>query len=252
MCLLMRLQIGMVSSHLLRFLHLAKLNNKNIRVILVGDSWQLPPVKVAHTETECVKVLCDYNRVPLTVNKRFDERLRRIAEKYYLTGDIDLKAFGDSEKLIDTYATPTAPERQSMTDWWRSTKVKKCLELKYNEKYENKPTDHDPKKLKEWQPVSQYLVLNVCMPIICRENCKELELVNNEEYKVVGLTNAKKLLRLTTRTSQTTTTTTFNATSYQPMLSLSTNHKGKPTTRLTVSLKWARLDGVLKVGHCCM
>ena len=75
------------------------------------------------------------------------------------------------------------------------------MEMKYNEKYENKPTD--PTLLKEWQPVSQDLILNVGMRIICRENCKKLELVNNEEYRVhQGLTNAKTLLRLTTRNSQ--------------------------------------------------
>lgn len=38
-------EISMVSSNLLRFLHLAKMNNPKIKFICVGDSWQLAPVK---------------------------------------------------------------------------------------------------------------------------------------------------------------------------------------------------------------
>ena len=181
-------EISMVSSHLLRFLYLAKLNNKKIKFVLVGDSWQLAPVKEqAHTDTDCVKFLCDYNRVSLTINKRFDKKLRDIAEKYYLTGKINLKAFGDSEK-VDRYLCYTNRKRKEVNDklMKKHKKVKKFLELELNLDYEEDKNE----------PSSQDMILNIGMPIICRENCKNLELVNNEEYKVVGFDKRKQLITI--------------------------------------------------------
>ena len=40
------------------------------------------------------------------------------------------------------------------------------------------------------------MVLSVGMPIICRENCKKLDLVNNEEYKVVGFDKRTRVITI--------------------------------------------------------
>jgi hypothetical protein len=169
-------------------LYLAKIKNKNIKFIAVGDSWQLNPIgEQAHTNNECVKFLCDYNRISLTVNKRFDEKLRDIADEWYLNGKINLKAFGDSDK-VDRYLCYTNRKRKEINDklMKKHKKVKKCLELKLNLDYEEDKNE----------PSSQDMILNIGMPIICRENCKNLELVNNEEYKVVGFDKRKQLITI--------------------------------------------------------
>ena len=40
------------------------------------------------------------------------------------------------------------------------------------------------------------MILNIGMPIICRENCKNLELVNNEEYKIINFDKRKQLITI--------------------------------------------------------
>jgi hypothetical protein len=193
-------EISMVSSTLLRFLHLAKLNNKNVKFILVGDSWQLPPVREeAHTDTYCVKFLADFNKKNFHINKRFDERLRKIADKWYLEGKINLGTFVDNDK-VERYLTYTNRKRKEINDKMmrKHRKKKRFLELKYNPDYEEKPTD--PEKLKNWQSVSQDLILNVGMPIISRKNCLKFDIVNNDEYKVVGFDKRKKMIMINNET----------------------------------------------------
>jgi len=193
-------EISMVSSTLLRFLHLAKLNNKNVKFILVGDSWQLPPVREeAHTDTYCVKFLADFNKKNFHINKRFDESLRKIADRWYLEGRINLRAFADNDK-VDRYLTYTNCKRKEINDKMmrKHKKKKKFLELKYNPNYEEEPTD--PEKLRNWQPISQDLILNIDMPIISRKNNIKFDVVNNDEYKVVGFDKRKKMIMINNET----------------------------------------------------
>jgi hypothetical protein len=105
----------MVSSKLLRFLHLAKMNNENIKFICVGDSWQLAPVREKkHTKAYCLKYLCDFNKINLTVNKRFDKTLRDIAERWYLTGKIDLGRFSGKYNKVERFLNYTNKRRKEI------------------------------------------------------------------------------------------------------------------------------------------
>ena len=184
-------EISMVSSNLLRFLHLSKMNNPSIKIICVGDSWQLSPVKEKkHTNTYCLKYLCDFNKINLSVNKRFDKKLRNIAEKWYLTGKIDLLHFSGKYNKIERFLTYTNKKRKEINAemMLKKRRIKKCLELKINMTFE------DTNEIEN--AVSQDLILNIGMPIIARKNNLKFGICNNDEYKIVNFNKRFKTITI--------------------------------------------------------
>ena len=180
-------EIGMVSSYLLRFLYLAKLNNSHLKFILVGHSWQLKPVKEKpHLDTQCIKFLADHNKLELIINKRFDKDLADIANKWYLTGEIDLKKFG--KKTCKKNLCYTNKTRKQINDnLMKKYKRKKHLELPLDMKYEVKG---------EKEPESQDMILTIGTPVIARKTDLKYKIAKNKSYTVVDFDKRKKIIEV--------------------------------------------------------
>lgn len=175
-------EIGAVSSNLLAYINLIKIREPNIKIICVGDKHQLPPVmEKHHTDSSVLKFICDCNKLTLNIIKRSDDSIPRIAKRWYYQNDIDLTQFGSCE--TERYLSFTNKTRKRINKQMMLKKQRRNFRARHL-KLERNPNDNQ----------SQKMILMVETPIICRENCKKRNLINNEEFKVLNFNkNTEKI-----------------------------------------------------------
>jgi ATP-dependent exoDNAse (exonuclease V) alpha subunit len=202
-------EISMVSSLLLRYLYLAKLNNKKVKIVCVGDHRQLAPVgEKKHMGSDCLKFICDYQKVNMTVNKRFDEELREAADKWYLRMQLKESMFGNSTDVKRFLCYTNRKRKQLNARLMEQHKNPKrflvlpCATKTLLSKTEKTVEDDQsqamvvsPGKTVE-DDQSQAMVVSPGMPVICRKNCANDGLVNNDETHVINFNKKTKKVRV--------------------------------------------------------
>ena len=103
-------EISMVREQFYQLLLSLKLLNPNIKFIISGDFYQLPPVADrvvgnVYETSQCLYQLVDGNRLCLTKCKRSDDVLYNICESVKLRGKIDISGFG--KKTLKIYPLQT-------------------------------------------------------------------------------------------------------------------------------------------------
>jgi len=171
-------EISMVSKDMLKFLSFAKQKKPSLKFILIGDGRQLPPVgEQKHLETDCVKMLSDCNKIELTVNKRFDEKLRDISDRWYSKGKINLGTFRKkdiNEVTIKRFLCYTNVTRKRLN----AEMMNKYADRENMIEYEVDEDDSEKQ---------QDLMIYEGLPIIAICSCRKNDIYNNEEYTVTGV-----------------------------------------------------------------
>lgn len=173
-------EVSMVSSGLLRYLYLAKKHNPKVRFICVGDERQLPPVNEApHMNSDCLKFICDGNQFVVSVNKRFDARLRTVADNWYERGVLDMSQFSNETADVQRFLCFTNRKRQNINEKMMREQKHRNVVVKRGMKTDVQQQD---------------MTVVVGMPVICRETCGKFDLVNNQEFVVTSFTT--KVIRI--------------------------------------------------------
>ena len=168
-------EISMVREQFYQLLLSLKLLNPNIKFIISGDFYQLPPVADrvvgnVYETSQCLYQLVDGNRLCLTKCKRSDDVLYNICESVKLRGKIDISGFGKKKTLKNI----------SFTNNKRKLINSECVE-EYLRNYQGQcleiPKLHYDKN-------SQAYTLTEGMPLIARINKKTSNICNNEVFRV--------------------------------------------------------------------
>jgi ATP-dependent exoDNAse (exonuclease V) alpha subunit len=173
-------EISMVKEIFYKFFIMVKRIKPNIKFIIAGDFQQLPPINDRISEDEfdyesslALKELCDFNKLELTKCRRSDDKLFNMC-KFENINNIDIKDFNN--EICERNLAYTNKKRIKIN--------KDCMD-KYKSNYHgtkqylvaNKNDDN-----------SQDVILYPKLPIICKKNELEMELINNEQFIISKLT----------------------------------------------------------------
>jgi hypothetical protein len=165
-------EISMINKDLWKLLLLLKEETK-INFLLVGDEKQLPPIEDDGTERDyfnssIVKYLSNYNKINLTVKKRYDENLSKILEDIE---NINIKDFKNNNetKINICYFNKT---RKIINAFWNN-------KMKNNNSILIKADENDE--------TTQDIYLYKNLPLISRKTLKGgEEMINNEKFILEG------------------------------------------------------------------
>ena len=161
-------EISMINKELWKILLLLKEETK-IKFLLVGDDKQLPPIEDDGIEREyfnssIVKFLSNYNKINLTVKKRYDEKLSKILED---VENINIKDFKN--------------KNETKINICYFNKTRKIINAYWNNKEKN--TNSILIKANENDDKTQDIYLYSGLPLIARQNTKGGdEMINNEKF----------------------------------------------------------------------
>jgi hypothetical protein len=161
-------EISMINKELWKLLLLLKEETK-IKFLLVGDEKQLAPIEDDGIEREyfyssVVKYLSNYNKINLTIKKRYDEKLSKILED---VENINIKDLGikSETKINICYFNKT---RKKINAYWNNKE-------RNNNSILIKADEEDDK--------TQDIYLYSELPLIARQNTKGgEEMINNEKF----------------------------------------------------------------------
>jgi 5-methylcytosine-specific restriction endonuclease McrA len=163
-----------------------KRNTKCLFVCL-GDWTQLPPVqdraKFDYRNSSVMNVLCDNNRMILTVCRRSDRRLFDLYMQDNLLAKVDTKAYG--KKLCERSLTFRNAKRKEINKKWMDTKIAELNEDDYF--FVEK---HD--RLHQSQDMYVYIGL----PVMSILTNKKLGIANGESFAIKEISD--KLVTLNT------------------------------------------------------
>jgi 5-methylcytosine-specific restriction endonuclease McrA len=155
--------------------------NPDLKLIVVGDFGQLPPVNDRvnknYEKSRALFELVDGNKLGLTKCRRSDDALFNICQTVRNGGNIDLKQFAGNEP---TYLNVCF-----------TNKMRKEINEFYMERFVK---EYKPKKVVNFKALvydknTQDFTLCKGMPVIARINQKSLDVVNNELFTVSYVTD---------------------------------------------------------------
>jgi hypothetical protein len=164
-------EISMINKELWKILLLLKEETK-IKFLLIGDEKQLPPIEDDGIERDyfnssIVKFLSNYNKINLTVKKRYDEKLSKILEDVENININDFKNNNET-KINICYFNKT---RKKINAYWNN-KEKKANSILI--------------KADENDEITQDIYLYSGLPLIARQNLKGGDLIINNEKFILG------------------------------------------------------------------
>ena len=150
-----------------------KSKKPNIKFIIVGDFNQLKPVKdrVQCNYKQCLPLidLCDCNRLELSICRRSDDTLFNMCK---FKNIMNIKKSNFNSKQTSKCISFLHKTRIEINNKCMNEKIKK---------YKEKALRWEKNK---FDPHSQDVKLLPGMPIICKKNCKKLEIFNNETFTI--------------------------------------------------------------------
>jgi hypothetical protein len=181
-------EIGMINPSLWRLLKLVKQSHPQSIWILMGDYRQLPPIEDDHRIVEkldifnlpIVRYLANYNKIELTEKQRYDAFLWDYLEAGYnhrVWGDLPSRVVSPDEiyknKAICYYNKTRDLVNDRCMDYYRKQAPNFMIE------YERKDAEEKPKTIWIYEG----------LPVMAYKNCKDLQIVNSEEFIVIAYGN---------------------------------------------------------------
>lgn len=231
-------EISMMSELFYQVLLILKNYNPSMKIFMVGDFGQLPPVndRVNKNYENCRALyeLVDGFRLELTKCKRSDDIHFNHCMRVRKGLDIDLSKFANTE---ETYLNVcyTNKCRKAVNDYYMK---KYLLNNKNNKTLEYQPLSYDKN--------TQKMIICKGMPIMARVNDKSLDIVNNELFTITDVTDEN-----ITITNEIKSSIVIPAKRFHRLFSLAfciTIHKSQGATfdgRYTI-YEWDKLDSKLK------
>lgn len=171
----------MVPEIFYQVLMMLKHYNSDLKIIISGDFYQLPPVNDRvnknYEATRALYELVDGNKLELTKCKRSDDTHFKNCMNVRNGKNIDLQKFKPVEK---TYLNI------SFTNKCRQKINHECMERFLEE--------NKPETMLKYEPLtfdknSQEITIAKGMPVIARINHRKLEIVNNESFTITNITD---------------------------------------------------------------
>ena len=159
-------EYSMITGEIYNMLRIIKNKYKHVRFIISGDSNQLPAIEEWDRDYEnclLLKELCDFNQKHLTENMRSDDTMFNLYHRILRAEDV--KAEFKVNKLCKMNICYYRLTVDKLNHYWMERECKGKKFLRIDGVY--------PMKLIKGAP------------IVCVKNCKELEIYNNETFKVV-------------------------------------------------------------------
>lgn len=167
-------EISMVHEIFYKFFMVMKKFKSNIKFIISGDYDQLLPVKDRYNGTykdsPALYELCDGQRIELSKCRRADEKLFNLCKN---VESVEKSMFNNNFEKINLCYTNK-----------RRIKINRHFMNKMMEKYNSKGLFLPKSKFID---NSQDVNLFVNMPIIAYKNCKAMDIVNNESFKITDI-----------------------------------------------------------------
>ena len=168
-------EISMVKEIFYKFFLMLKRIKPNLKFIIAGDFNQLKPVndrigsRFDYSNSQALLELCDFNKLQLSICRRSDDVLFNMC-KFENIMNIDKSVF--ESVYTERHLSFTNKRRIEVND--------NCMNIRAK-KYHKKITflaanKHDPD--------SQDVKLMPLVPVICKANDKEMELINNEQFTI--------------------------------------------------------------------
>ena len=171
-------EVSMVQEVFYKFLMMIKKIKPNIKFIISGDYNQLKPVNdrisqyTDYSNAPCLFELADYNKIELTKCRRANDTLYNLV-KFNNVPNLkpsdfkETKDFKTNIHLCFTNETRkhinrVKMEEQNVKKHWKGLKLDA---LPYDKR-------------------TQYVILNKDVPIISKVNCEEMNLINNQRFKI--------------------------------------------------------------------
>ena len=187
-------EISMVKEVFYKFFIMLKRIKPDIKFIIAGDFNQLPPIddriqeniKYAfdYKNSVALKELCNNNKLELSNCRRSDNVLFNMC-KFENINKIDISLF--NSEFTERHLAYTNKSRIRINE--------KCMNKLKGEYHGYKPVlnrnIHDCN--------SQDVTLYPNLPIICKKNCEELELINNEQFTIKKLTTDTIIIKKLTK-----------------------------------------------------
>ena len=177
-------EISMVKEIFYKFFIMVKRIKPNVKFIIAGDFQQLPPIndriqekieyEFNYKSSVALKELCDYNMLELSTCRRSDDILFNMC-KFENINKININDFDN--KICERNLAYTNRKRIEVNEL--------CMN-KYKVNY------HGTKQYLEankHDSNSQDVVLYPKLPIICKKNDEEMELINNEQFIVTKVSS---------------------------------------------------------------
>jgi ATP-dependent exoDNAse (exonuclease V) alpha subunit len=169
-------EISMIPEIFYQVLMMLKHYNEDLKIIMVGDFNQLPPVNdrvcKRYEMTRALYELVDGNKLELTKCKRSDDTHFKNCMNIRDGKAIDLQKF---KHVDETYLNI------SFTNECRKKINQACMERYIKEKTPKKTMKFDPLK---FDKNSQEITICEGMPIIARINHRKLDIINNESFTI--------------------------------------------------------------------
>ena len=183
-------EISMVKEVFYKFFIMLKRIKPDIKFIIAGDFNQLAPIddriqenikyEFDYKNSVALKELCDNNKLELSNCRRSDNVLFNMC-KFENINKIDISLF--NSEFTERHLAYTNKSRIRINE--------KCMNKLKGEYHGYKPVlnrnIHDCN--------SQDVTLYPNLPIICKKNCEELELINNEQFIIIKLTTDTILIQ---------------------------------------------------------
>lgn len=173
-------EISMVKEIFYKFFLMMKRMKPKLKIIIAGDFQQLKPVNdrigvnFDYANSQALLELCDYNKLQLTICRRSDDILFNMC-KFENIMNIDTKVF--KSEFTQRHLAFTNKKRMEINDVCMNMRAKAT----HKKVYTLEANKHDPQ--------SQDVKLCDKVPIICKVNDKEMELVNNEQFIIKKIEN---------------------------------------------------------------
>ena len=201
-------EISMVKEIFYKFFIMIKQLKPSIKFIIVGDYQQLKPIKdrieinnrnFNYGRSQALLELSDGNKIQLSKCRRSDDVLYNMC-KFENIMTINKDSF--KSKFTHHHLAFTNKKRMEIN--------KICMdELKLKYKKTKLYIDKNP-----WDPNSQDIVIYPNLPIICKVNDKELDIVNNEQFTVIKINDCQKIVIKNNEKELTITQEEFRASFY--------------------------------------
>jgi hypothetical protein len=151
-----------------------KYNTKCLFVI-IGDWTQLPPVNDRATfdyrNSSVINILCDNNRMNLTICRRSDPTLFNLYMQDDLLANVDTKAYGN--EICERSLTYRNSKRKEINNYWMEMKISELEEDQYYVEKKNEGLDQ-----------SQLMYVYVGLPVMSLVTNKTMRIANGETFVV--------------------------------------------------------------------
>ena len=173
-------EVSMIKEIFYKFFLMLKRMKPELKFIVAGDFNQLEPVNdrigadFDYANSQALLELCDYNKIQLSKCRRSDDILFNMC-KFQNIMSIDTKVF--KSEFTQRHLAFTNKKRMEINN--------RCMDMRakatHKKVYKLEANKHDPQ--------SQDVKLCEKVPIICKVNDKEMELVNNEQFIIKKIEN---------------------------------------------------------------